>query len=400
MKILVVCQYYYPEKFQINDICEQLVKDGHIVTVLTGLPNYPMGNIPEEYLHGKKRDEVINGVHVLRTFEIGRKPGVVGMAKNYLSYCVSASWKALWLKNEFDVILIYQLSPVLMGIPGIIYRWLHNIPTYLYCCDIWPESARVLLKSDKSIPFRIISKVSNFIYRHVDLVSVQSSSFVKYFTDYHGLNKKKVVYIPQYSDSAYLKEDFTPIDDECVDFVFLGNIGIAQDVDCILEAVELIKDIKGFRMHFVGDGMFLEDAKRIVAEKELGDLVKFYGRKPYEDMPKFYRLADICLATLRAGNLISETLPSKVQGYMAAGKPILGALEGSGMKVINESECGICVHSSDAVALAKAMEKMILEKDKLKAYGENGRSYFIKNFTKEIFMESLEQVLNDIRRKN
>lgn len=399
MRILVVCQYYYPEKFQINDICEQLVKNGHHVTVLTGLPNYPMGDIPKEYLQGKKRDEIINGVHVLRCFEIGRKPGVLGMAKNYLSYCISASWKALWLKDEFDVVMIYQLSPVLMGIPAIIYRWIHGLPTYLYCCDIWPESARVLLKNDQSIAYKVIAKISNYIYRHVDKISVQSNSFIEYFTKYHKLELDKVVYIPQYSDSAYLNADFKPVDTKCVDFVFLGNIGIAQDVDCILKAVDLIREIDGFKVHFVGDGMFLEEARKIVKDKQLEKIVKFYGRRPYEDMPIFYKMADVCLATLRAGNLISETLPSKIQGYMAAGKPILGALEGSGMQVIKDSGCGICVHSSDALALSNAMKNMINEKDNLVKYGENGRKYFKDNFTKEIFMTNLENVLNDVRRK-
>ena len=364
MKILVVCQYYYPEKFQINDICEQLVKDGHSVTVLTGLPNYPMGVIPAEYQNGQRRNEYINGVHVLRCFEIGRKPGILGMAKNYLSYCLSASWKALFIHEEFDVILVYQLSPVLMAIPAIVFKLIHKVPIYLYCCDIWPESARVLLKSDKSITFKIISKISNYIYKKMDLISVQSDSFIDYFVRYHGIKNNKVLYIPQYSSSDYLNEDFTPSDDKCVDFFFLGNIGIAQDIDNILEAVGLIKDLKGFKVHFVGDGMFLEDAKRIVNEKHLNDKVLFYGRKPYEDMPKYYKKADVCLATLRSGSLISQTLPSKVQGYMAAGKPVLGALEGSGMNVINAAQCGICVHSSAANELSDAMRYLINHKEK------------------------------------
>ena len=74
MKILVVCQYYYPEPVRITDICEELVKQGHSVTVLTDVPNYPMGNIYDEYKKNKnKRIENINGVEVHRVFTIPRK---------------------------------------------------------------------------------------------------------------------------------------------------------------------------------------------------------------------------------------------------------------------------------------------------------------------------------------
>lgn len=118
MKILVVDQYYYPEEFQINDICEQFVRDGHEVSVLTGLPNYPSGIIPEEYKHGRKQDEYVNGVHVIRCFEIARKPGAVGMSLNYLSYCISAALKSYRLQESFDIVFIYETSPVLMAYPA------------------------------------------------------------------------------------------------------------------------------------------------------------------------------------------------------------------------------------------------------------------------------------------
>ena len=82
LKLLVVCQYYYPEPFRIHDICETLVKKGHEVTVLTGVPNYPEGVVPEEYRHGKKRDEIINGVRVIRNKQIARGSGAVSTVSN------------------------------------------------------------------------------------------------------------------------------------------------------------------------------------------------------------------------------------------------------------------------------------------------------------------------------
>ena len=91
MKILVICQYYYPEPFRISDVCEELVRAGHEVLVVAGVPNYPEGKIYEGYRSRQKRDEVINGVRVHRCFTIGRRHGAFFRALNYYSYAISAS---------------------------------------------------------------------------------------------------------------------------------------------------------------------------------------------------------------------------------------------------------------------------------------------------------------------
>ncbi|MBR6158875.1 MAG: glycosyltransferase WbuB, partial [Lachnospiraceae bacterium] len=141
MKILTVCQYYHPEPFRIHEVCEELVKRGHTVTVLTGLPNYPMGVIPEEYRGREHMDETVNGVHVIRVKERPRTPGKIGLARNYVSFVWHASLKALTMKKDFDVIFVYQLSPVLMAIPAYVAKWFSRTKKIaIYCLDLWPES--------------------------------------------------------------------------------------------------------------------------------------------------------------------------------------------------------------------------------------------------------------------
>lgn len=406
LNILVVCQYYYPERFQVTDVCEQMVNDGHSVTVLTGLPNYPTGIIPDEYKRGRRRDEIINGVHVIRCFEIGRKKGAFWMSANYMSYCISAAIKTFSLnKEKYDVIFVYETSPVTMAYPAEVYGKRKKIPVYLYCCDIWPEVVKVMIPNEKSLAFRIIKHISTKLYRGTDLISVQSKGFYEYFKEVHNISGDKICYLPQFADSEYLKYDFEPDDKEIVDFVFTGNIGIAQDIGGLLEAVDKIKEIPGFKVHLVGEGSYLEKAKLIVKQKELQNIVYFYGRQPYEDMPKYYKMADVCLATLQAGSVISLTIPSKVQGYMAAGKPIIAALSGFAKSVIEESGSGICVEPGDTDALANAMKEFICNSQKYKECGKNSRNYFVKNFTKDIYMDNLYnqmyQVISDykMRRK-
>ena len=393
MRILVICQYYYPVNFQITPICEQLVKDGYDVTVLTGLPNYPSGIIPDEYKKGH-RDEFINGVHVIRCHEIGRKKGALNLALNYLSYIQSASRKVNKL-GVFDLVFVYQLSPVLMGIPGKKYAKSHNTPMLLYCCDLWPESIKMYIKNERNLIYKWIKKVSKNIYDSADHIIVQSTSFVEYMKSVHSIPDNKMTYIPAFADDTYLAQDFSP-NDGTIDFVFLGNLGIAQNLISVLQAVDRIKNIPGFKVHFVGEGSVLDEMKAFVSEHDLGSIVYFYGRRPVEEMPSFYKIADACLVSLKADNATGFTLPTKVQGYMAAGKPIIGMIDGSAKDVIEDSKCGICVNAGDIDGLASGMKDFIENNYKYKTCGQNARRYFIDNFSKEKFMINLEKEIERV----
>lgn len=388
MKILVFCQYYYPENFQITPICEQLVADGYAVTVVTGLPNYPTGIIPEEYKVGH-RDEILNGVHVIRCHEIGRKKGAAYLALNYLSYVQSASKMVRIIPDDFDIVFVYQLSPVLMGLPALKYVKKHNKPFFLYCCDLWPESMKMYVSSEGNPAFMWAKHVSKKVYSAADKIACQSTSFIPYLKQTHGISDKKLVYIPAFADENYLTQDFTPQGD-VVDFVFLGNLGIAQNLIAVLKAVEKIKEVPGFMVHFVGDGSTLDEMKAFVADHGLEKVVTFYGRRPVQEMSRFYKIADACLVSLKCDNQIGLTLPSKIQGYMAAGKPVIGMIDGSTKEVIEESGCGICVAADDIDGLAETMKDFVINHDRYRECGKQGRKYFIENFSKAQFMKKLK----------
>ena len=140
MKILVVCQHYYPEQFRINDICCTLASLGYDVTVLTGLPNYLEGKIYAGYRWFKRRKEIISGVKVIRVPVIARGKNLIRRSLNYISFAINAAIKVLFLERDYDVVFVYQLSPVTMAIPALVYKKLTNTKVYLYCLDLWPES--------------------------------------------------------------------------------------------------------------------------------------------------------------------------------------------------------------------------------------------------------------------
>ena len=125
MKILVVCQHYWPEPYPLADTCEELVRRGHEVHMITGVPNYPMGYIYEEYKNGKNREQVHNGVRITRTFTIGRRQNVLFRMLNYFSYAISSTLYVLGLKEEYDVVYTNQTSPIMMVNAAMAYakKW-------------------------------------------------------------------------------------------------------------------------------------------------------------------------------------------------------------------------------------------------------------------------------------
>lgn len=391
MRILVVCQHYKPEPMRITDICEELVKRGNDVTALTGVPNYPMGIIYEGYRHGQRRKEVINGVKVIRSFTIGRRTGAFWRILNYFSYAISASIKAGKLGDQFDVVFVNQTSPVMMAWPGIRYKKKYKKKLVVYCMDLWPESLEAGGIKKGSPVYKLFHWISEKTYKQADRLLVTSRTFNKYFEEEFGMNPEEIVYLPQYAEDLFsnleINTDKEKTPDDEYNFVFAGNVGKAQSVETIIEAANLLKDKKNIKFHIVGNGSALEHCKEMAKEYGLTS-VTFHGRKPVEEMPKYYAMADAMLITMFDNEMISKTLPGKVQTYMAAGKPIIGAINGEARRVIKEAKCGICGPAEDGSKLAENLLEFI-NSVKKKNMAFNARAFYEKNFTKELFMKKL-----------
>lgn len=394
MNLLVVCQYYYPEPFRITDICESLVKRGHAVTVLTGLPNYPEGKVPKEYRNFKKREEIINGVRVIRSFEIGRGKSNLRLLLNYFSFAISGSLKAFNLKGDFDFILVNQLSPVMMAIPGIIYKKFHNKKLLLYCLDLWPASLQARGIKEDSFVHKVFLKISKWIYNSADSILISSGMFKQYFYDDLSIKNKTFIHLPQYAEEIFSGNiDFKSHSGK-YNFVFAGNIGDMQSVETILYAARELSNQKDITFHIVGDGSKLADCKHFAKEMNLENVV-FYGRRPVEEMPEFYSMADAMLITLKSDKIISYTLPGKVQSYMAAGKPIIGAIDGETNVIINNAKCGICCDAENYTELAQNIMEFIKSENKIEM-GINSLSFYKNNYNKEKFIKTLENALTDM----
>lgn len=397
MKILIVCQYYYPEQFQINEIAPELVKRGHEVTVLTGLPNYPKGDIYPGYENGQKRKEIINGVKVIRVEEHPRKTGGKNLILNYLSFVKKGSRAVKRLKHDYDVVICYQLSPVTMLKPAVDYAKKNKKPLFTYCLDIWPESA----KDHLNIPvlYSAITWISKKLYKACDHISVTSRPFIDYFENVIGFDRNKMSYIPQHADTSMLDIDFSAPDNNVADFMYAGNMGKGQTLEVIIRAVAELKDRKDFVVHMVGDGSKREELEKLSRDLKVEDKIIFYGNQKREDMPEFYKKADALLITLRGNNAVGNTMPGKLQMYMTTGKPILGAINGAANEVIKEAGCGKCVVAGDYQGLASIMRDFIENKDNYSECGKKAKDYFAANFTLKKYVDDLEEQLRKLSEK-
>lgn len=392
MKILVVCQYYKPEPFRVSDICEALAAQGHAVTVVTGTPNYPEGAIYPGYEGTAHRDEIVNGVRVHRCPIHPRKHGALHRFWNYYSFVFASGRYLSRLEEDFDVVLVNQLSPVMMAEGALDWAKRHGKKTVLYCLDLWPESLAAGGIRPGSLIYRAFWHISRRIYRRADTIAITSQGFGDYFRTALKLPDAKLVYLPQYAEELFAQLPDAPPHPGVFNAVFAGNTGELQAVETIVEAAEKLAARPDIQFHIVGDGVRLDACRRLA---EGLSNVTFYGRRDVSEMPGFYAMADVMLVTLKADPVLSLTLPGKVQSYLAAGKPVAGAINGETAAVVADADCGVCVAAEDASALADALASLADAPERLRTYGENARRYYEAHFRKDAFLRKLTDVLKE-----
>ncbi|MBC8532367.1 glycosyltransferase family 4 protein [Gehongia tenuis] len=394
MKIQIISQNYYPDNFRINDIASELVRKGNSVRVLTGLPDYTTNHIPKEYHWGRRRHEKIADVQICRLPTIARRTGIFFRMLNYGSFIISSFLHAEFGKKpDADAIFVFQTSPIFQAIPGVVWKRRTNKPLILYCLDIWPESMKAWGVGESNPVYHLVKKISRWIYRSCDYIAITSKPFRQYLVEVCDVNEDRIVYLPQYAEDLYADITGKYEDNGVIDFLFAGNIGLVQNVDCIIKAVAKMDTREKFCVHIVGDGSELDNCRNLAKSLGVENNIVFHGRHPLEEMAEFYRMADCFLLTLRGGDYIGMTLPGKAQSYLSAGKPIVGAVNGAAQEMIVEAKCGKAVAADDAMGLAQVMTQVIDSFTSYQEMGLNGRNYYEEHFRREQFFESLLNLL-------
>lgn len=398
MKILFVCQYFYPEVFRGNDIAFHWAERGHDVHVVSGVPNYPHGKFYEGYGCFKKRHEVIKGVSVTHLPIVPRGNGKITLLLNYLSYLIVANVWVFFhaLFHKYDRVFVQQLSPVTMSSPGVLYKRIRKVPLYIWVLDLWPES---LTAAGGVTNKYVLGFFRHFVkqeYKYSDKILISSRNFAKSIAEY-GDYSDKVVYYPQWADgnNGMIKiPDNPPVIPDGFKLMFAGAVGEAHGFECTMQAALMTKDHKDIKWIIVGDGRRLEWVRGFVKEHELGDTVYTLGRYPSDTMPWFFNQADVMLVTLNDDPLFKLYSPAKMSSYMAAAKPILAVLNGEGAEVIKDAECGWSVPAGDAESLAKiAISLSQMKENEFKEKGANAQKYYDAHYVKEKCLNNIDELM-------
>lgn len=388
-RILVVGQHFWPEQFRVNDIVDFMLDDDVEVDVLCGRPNYPSGELAPGYTLWNRKVESYKGATVYRSFEIPRGDNSNRrILLNYLSFPVSSLFRVpRLLFKEYDRVFIYQLSPVMMSIAGLILGKMKRVPTVMYVLDLWPENLFSVLDIQNPVLRRIATSVSHWHYRRADRLVALSDSMRDRLLEVTGKRPEDVIVVPQAAEKLYeetvVDAELTKRFNSTFNVVFTGNISPAQSFETMIDAAEILVDagLTDIRWIVVGDGMSRSHVEELVQQRGLTDYFVFEGHHPVSDMPKYANIADVLVGCLVKSDLLEATVPAKVLSYIASAKPVVLAMDGEVQDLINKTiRCGFAGDTEDAEALAANIRNVYeLPLNEREALGSRAREYHFEH---------------------
>ena len=368
--ILLISQYFYPENFRVNDMALEWIKRGYKVTVLTGIPNYPMGKFYEGYDRKHRIRENWNGVNIIRIPLIARGNSsnklinALGMAANYFSFVLSGK---KWVKSKeaselkADIVFTFEVSPMTQALIGTWYGKRYNVPTFLYVQDLWPENVETVTGIHNKLIIGPIDRMVDKIYRETNTIFTTSPSFVESIVNRKNpVERSRVHYWPQYAEEFYKPlepQDVIGIDrnDGYFKMAFTGNIGTAQGLDILPKTAKLLENEK-VKFVIVGDGRYLSEFKRQIKELAVENKFTMIPRVPAEEVPRILSVCDAGFISFSKNELWEKTIPAKLQSYMACGKAIIASASGETRRLLEEAKCGYR-RSSSTCKLYKRFDK-------------------------------------------
>lgn len=406
MRILVVTQYFWPENFRVNDLVQGLCERGHQVTVLTGLPNYPGGRVFPGYGFFSKLREHYAGAEVIRVPLIPRgSGGAVRLVLNYFSFALAASvlGPLRCRGKKFDAIFVHEPSPITVGLPAIVLKKIKRAPILFWVLDLWPESLTAAGSLRAPWLLHWVEGLVRWIYRHCDRLLMQSRGFFTH-AEHLGVDAQRLRYFPNWAENIYRpvgREPAVPV--ACPTLpdgfrvMFAGNVGVAQDMPTLLAAAEKLKNYADIHWVIVGEGRMSSWVNLEIERRGLGKNVHLLGHHSPDVMPTLFAQAHAMLVSLKREPVFELTVPAKLQAYLACGRPVIGALQGEGARIISEAGAGVVCSPEDAEALAQAVLRLYqMTGEERAAMGTAGRIYYEANFEREMLFDNLEQWMNEL----
>ncbi|MGM9589489.1 MAG: glycosyltransferase family 4 protein [Faecousia sp.] len=395
MNILVFSQYFYPENFRINTLCRELVLRGNRVTVVTGYPQYPLGEIYEGYGFDIPYETKWNGVNIVRVRVHPRGHGLPGMLRNTVDYVVQAEKWVKQCREKFDAVYVFEVSPVTVGLPAVAYKKKFGVPMFFNLQDLWPENVEEVLGIRFAPLTWLINRIVDRIYNASNKILCTSNGFADNLRR-RGVAEEKIVFWPQFCLEPDLKDAEKPeiYGADTFNIVFAGNLGDAQGLDLMVEAARELKGC-GIRWYLVGDGRARARLEQKVWDCGVTEEVTFVGRVSEQEADRYVHFADCAYLSFQDNKIFNMTLPAKLQTYLACGTPILAAAGGESARLVGENGIGfVCRPQLDAlvhtVKQASAMTGQ--QHDSMAAAA---RDYYETHFTMDRLVSFLEEMLRE-----
>ncbi len=396
-KILFFSQYFWPEDFRVNDLAIEMSKAGYEVEVITAIPNYPKGKYFIDYGVFRPFTEIHESVKIYRLPVVARGTGKITLILNYLSFLfVSVLAVPFFWRKNYSAVFSFGISPGFSITGGVFLAKLKGIPAMTWTMDLWPETLQSvgLIKNSKVIEY--LRPLFLWLYNLHTLVLTHSSSNLRHLEKY-GIAKEKLVLFSNWAEDTYgvlpAKDTQSPLT-----ILYAGNIGEAQDLPTLLNAVEILRGEKNIKWIILGDGRMKGWLESEVQRRGLSNSIQIVGRRPQDEMPLWFSKADLLYVSLKDDTLMSMTLPGRVQSYMASGKAILAVANGETADVVRASQGGFVVPAGDAKALAERVRTLTSPESRegLLQLGKNSRKYYEKNFARQPRIEQFKQLLDHL----
>jgi lipopolysaccharide/colanic/teichoic acid biosynthesis glycosyltransferase/glycosyltransferase involved in cell wall biosynthesis len=400
MRVLILTQYYPPEPaVKFADLARGLCDRGHEVQIITGFPCYPKGQTYQGFRQRLYQEEMVDGAAVTRIPQFpDHSNSAIRRAMYYLSFALSAVTIGLWRARRADVILVYQ-SAMPIGLAAWVISRVKRAPYVLDVVDLWPESVSATGMIRNRLALGLIRAMMKFIYQGAHRINVITQGYWQNLVDL-GVRKEKLSLIYCWPGS----ELFDPLPPDPVvaakehlagrfNIVYAGAMGVVQDLGVVLEAAELLRDLPEVQFVMIGDGVKHAELTA-EAQRRCTKNVRFYGRRPAADVRQIYPWADALLAHLKSDPMSRISIPSKTFAYLAAGRPILMAVEGESADLVERHKCGIAVPPSDSQALADAVRALIqLPSDQRQAMGQRGLAAYWEHYRPDLSIDKFEVLL-------
>jgi colanic acid biosynthesis glycosyl transferase WcaI len=377
VKLLFINQHYPPDSGATGrltaQLAEQLVRNGHEVTVLTGRPTYD-----EAKALSAPRDEVRAGVRVIRLPLLARRNGPLGRALHYLSFAVSLVIGGLRISRP-DVIHAYSSTPMFGGVAALLLARLKRCPLVYGVNDVYPEMAVALGVLREGALARLGRFLETWAWRSSTRLVLIGERLREVALN-RGIDEGRLVVIPNWADANRIE----PLEDRALrrewgigDEEFLveyaGNFGRSQDLQNVLEAARIVeRESANVRFVFVGSGSASEVDEWTAAVPSL----KVLPFQPEERLSEVLSAADLSLVPLRRG-LGRYCVPSKVYSILASGRPVGAVLDHDNdvARIVEQIDCGFRVEPDDPESLAREILRLAGDPDLARRQGRNGREF-------------------------